>query len=145
MCGSTAADDILIHARSADILAHLVDDQQVDRIDRNPRKQSFGFSQQLILGLFNVSGRYGLYDLGLVPLIFHQGHPESNRSSFQNFPGHRLKYGVMTLPDDDVVIKIGAFLFAQSDGHYLHQSAFEFAFKVRVQLYPVDHHNMVGF
>jgi len=90
MVGNHAAtDDILVHARTADFLAHAVDDEQIDWVYWDAWKQALGFFQQLVFGGLNFSGRYGSYDLGFVALIFHQSDTEGNRTALQNFSGNR--------------------------------------------------------
>ena len=98
MVGNRAAtDDILVHARAADFLAHAVDDEQINRIYRDPRKQSLGFFQQLVFNGFNIRSGYGTNDLGLIPLVFHDGHTEGPRASFQVLSGHRQQHRMVSL------------------------------------------------
>ena len=58
-----AADHVGVHARAADVLADLVDDQQMDLIERQPRHQLLGQDQQLLLARLELLRRDAL-DLG---------------------------------------------------------------------------------
>ena len=74
-----AADDVGVHACARDILADLLDDQQVDALDEEAGHGAPRFLQKLRLAALELSGLQGLDAEGLFIGVFDEGHTHENR------------------------------------------------------------------
>ena len=143
--GPLAADDVGVHAGAADVLADLVDDEQVglgetaagpaSRLARTSSSSSRGSKS---------SGRHRLDAGRLVVGVLDDAQAERDRGACAHVPADRAHHLVVGLFQQDAVIVERAGVLAQADHHHLHQAALDRAVKAGVRLDPGDDADVVG-
>ncbi len=141
-----AADDVGVHAGPADVLADLIDDQQVGLV----RTAGGPAIPWLLTSSFSSTGsksagRAASMQGGLVRSRSRR-RPGRTRwvLSGPHDPAHGADDGIVGPVEEDAVIPGGAGLFAQADHHHFHQAAFDGAVVAGVRLDAGDDADMVG-
>ena len=140
-----AADNVGVHAGAADVLADLVDDQDVDFLEGQLRHPLTGLDEQFFFAVFEFVGRDGGDLGGLVVAVFNDRHAGDNAAPRQNFARDAANDLAKAVVHDRAVIDFCTFVFAQADQHHLHQAAFDVADETRVWFDSPTNDDMVGF
>src|SRR5262249_30579219 len=138
--------DIGVHARARDVLAHFVHDQNVEGVERQRTHQTSGSPQQ---GHFVFGGdAEGLDELdagGGVVGVLKDGEPADDLAGLLDHEArharHHLEQPARAVTVDDLC----AGLFAETDGADLGQPTFERTAKVGVRLDPVHQQDVIRF
>ena len=138
------ADDVGVHAGAADLLAHLVDDQQVDVGERQPRQHALGQRQQLDLGRLERLGWHETDDHGLVVLVLDDGDGEEDVDPGEERAGDGEDRLAEPARKAVAVVLLGPRLLAEADGQHLERAALDRSDEVGVRLDPVDEDDSVG-
>ena len=139
-----AAHHVQVQPRPADVLADLVHQQDVGRLEGKTGHPAPGLSEQGLLSLQQGLGPERPDPGGPPVAVFHHGQSGQNGAFGQDLPGHAGN----DLPEaevlDGAMVDPGAVVFAQPDQHHLHEAAFDLAREERVGLYPIADHHVVG-
>ena len=140
--GVVASDDVRVHPEPADVLADRVEDEDVDRVEREAGHRVGRHREQLGLACRDQVGRDGLDVAEPRVAVLDERKAERDRGTGERVRGggrDQLVEDRETLPMEG----IGPLLLAQPDGDHLHQPALDRPREVRVDLHPVDRDDQV--
>ena len=132
-------DDVGIHSRAGNVLAHFVDDQQVDGIEGQLGHPRLGLAQQFSFARLDVRRREGADECGLVVAVLDDAESEGDSGALHHFSAERGDHGFVTQLDVGPVRLHGAAMLAHADGHHLEHPRADLPRKSRMGLDPVDH------
>ena len=139
-----AADDVGVHARAADVLADLVEQQDIGRLERQARNPLLGQHEQFLLAILEFVRRDGLNLGRLVVGVFDDADAGDDAALGQHFAGDAADDLPEAVVHDRPVIDLRPFVLAQADQHHLHQARFDVADEIRVRLDAADDEHVVG-
>ena len=115
-------DHIGVHADTAHVLAHAVDEEHVEVVHREPRLVGAGQREQGGLGVGDAGRRDGLDHHRPVGPVLDDRHPEHDVAVGEHLPSHPRH--LLTQPPRPVrVERLGLRPLAQADGDHLDQPA----------------------
>jgi hypothetical protein len=135
--------DFRVHARPADVLPHLVDDEHI-HIARQSWHPGLRQREVLFVALLHAVGRHGIELCGVVLCIFDNRQATEHFPRLQDTSAHRADHMLEaeTLRVSVVLLRAGK--LSQPDRHHLHEAAFDPAIEGRVPLDARDDHHRVG-
>ena len=139
-----ASDHIGVHPRATDVLADFVDDQQVNRVERQAWHPLLGLDQELFFA-FEEVGRTDCFDQGcFVKGVLDDRQSRDDAALLQHAlpDGHHDLDPTVVL--DGAMIDFGPLVFAQTDQHHLVQARFDFADEPRVWFDSATDDDVVG-
>ena len=89
------ADHVGIHPGAADILSHLVDDEDVQVVEGNPREQAERLTEHFRVGLHEILRKHQPHGVGFFVRVFKNGDAEQDGQARQDDAGRR---GRSTVP-----------------------------------------------
>ncbi len=129
-----ATDDIRVHARATDVLADLINDQQVTRANGQAGQPAARQPEQFHFPFEEVLWGHGLNEPCLFMRILDDREPRQNSTLLQ----HDLADGANDLKKtvvlDRAMIDLGPFVFAKPDEHHLVESGFDLSDESRMRL-----------
>jgi hypothetical protein len=142
-CGFThhvvAAGDVGVEASPADVLAHLVEDHDIERLERQLRQQCVRLGEQLRLRCEQLRRGHSDDRRGHIVLILDDGDAPDDTHSIQDDLGDRRQH----LPEAPVVgvlvCQLRTTLFAHANDEHLGEAALDVSGEAGVWLDTVDH------
>jgi hypothetical protein len=140
-----AANDVRVHARAADVLADLVEDEHVDLGKGQGRHPGAGLAQQLGLAGLDVLAVHHLDPGQAVAAVFHEPDAEDPRQLRQDDGRGLAQHGLVAMARRGAVALERALGLAEADRRHLQQPAAEGrAREVGVRLHAVDEDDRIG-
>ena len=139
------ADDVGIHAGSADVFAHLIHHQHIPPVEGNAGQPGFGDFQQPLFALEQAIRGHGLDDARLVVAVFHDPQTQQNAAALPDDLGHPGQHSIVAVAVVGAMIADGPPVLPQADGQHLGQAAFDLGVEVGVGLDAVDDGDVVRF
>src|SRR5215469_10752548 len=144
IAGDLPADNVRIHAATADLLANLVHNQQIDFIQRQAwHQQSSSFKQFLLLAGNNL-GTEHFYLRRLVMLILEYRNAAKYANVLESNLGKLPNHSFVADMSGSPVCIGSSDLLAETDGQHLLDSTAQRAMKIGVRLDAIDDHNPIG-
>jgi hypothetical protein len=139
-----AAHHVGVEPGAADLLAHLVDEQQVHVSDRQPGEQVAGLEEQLCFPPQQVRRRHGRDSRRAVVAALDQRHTGQDGQPVEQ-PGQGVgEHGREPEVGEGPVVRGGPLVLAEPDHEHLGQAALDRADLEGVGLDPVDDHQVIG-
>ena len=140
-----AADDVGVHAGAGDVLAHRVDDEDVDAREGERRHQRARLGEERRFAIGNRLGRDRLDAGELVQAVLDDADRGDQLHVGQRHLGDRGQHGLEAEASGGAVARGRAFRSAEADGRHLQDAAAEArALEVGVRLDAVDQDHAVG-
>ena len=138
-----SSGDIGIHTGTGDVLSDPIHNQDIDLIERKLGSSFLCNHKQLFLPFKDILRQQGLYETGIMKGVFHRPQAKKNWAAFHYLKSHGFDNSLERQLNGGLVIVFSAFLLSHTDGHHLHQSAFNGSIKLCMCFYPVYHHDMI--
>ena len=139
-----AADHFGIHAGAADVLSHLINNQDVAFRKRHARDHAAGHGKSFLLHRRDPFGKRGADDGHLMHLILNDRKPAKDFSGREYKRCHRPDHVLIPVFPTPTMRFLGAVALAQTDGDHLEQAAFDLPIEICVGLNSVDNENPVS-
>src|SRR5919106_939865 len=133
-----AANHLGIHPRATDILAYLLDDEQMDEVKRQACRQLLRQRLQLQLCGLELGRAYGPNDRRLIVAVFDDAESKGNARMLQHRAAHGADDVLIAILHISPMVMLGAMIFAETDGHHLEQAALDGAAEIGMRLHAVD-------
>ena len=141
-------DDVGVHARTAHVLPHLIDDEAVEILERKPGQQRVGAFEQFAFRVdqrVEASDRHALDDGGLLECVLHErdGADQPRAAGFHDHAG-RFEHEPAHAQTQRLVVDLRrAGLLAHADHEHLADAALHPLGEAGVRLDPIDHEHAV--
>src|SRR5262249_34358248 len=131
-------DDVGVHPRARDVLADLLDDQDVDRRGREARHPLSRALWQTALAVLEIRGVEGFDPRRLVVSVLDDPDAEADARLGQHLPPDRRDHLLVAVVDVGPVVLDGALVFAEPDRHHLEETGLDRALEVSVWIETSD-------
>ncbi len=139
----SSVDHLGVHPRSADVLPHLVDDEDIS-IARQTRHPRFHERKISLIPRFHAVGWHGVQLSGMVMGVLQNREAAKHLSGLEYLAAHRADHVFETQPLGRGVILLRSGKLTETDRHHLHQAALDTPGEARMPLYTRDNHHAVG-
>jgi hypothetical protein len=111
----------VVEAGARDVLAHLVDYEDVDVVERQLRHHGLNAAQHRRFGGPHCRSRHDLYLSGITEAVLGDTDAEQQRPGSGDAVDDRLDGLSVAITEEAAVVHGGPELLAHADGHHLHQ------------------------
>lgn len=111
-------DDICVHSGATDFPADLVNDEEIDLLERQAGHPFLGKVEQFFFAFDKLLWGHGLYESRLVARVFNDGQTKEDTSFLDDHPAHRADEVVEAVMNYSLVAKPGTMMIAQADEHH---------------------------